>query len=239
MPDLVSSTAMSTGSWPGLGLSDVRSRISEIQRRIGVQAAMGQVAPATGPTGAAGTAGTAGTAGFQQALQRSMAGAGNGGALDPATVALMEALGTTPVYATKPASLPGVAVSDTMRAAGNGRLPDSMLTPVGQGGHRLAKPAADAFLRLVNAARRDGVSFGVNDSYRSYAEQVSLAERKGIYGQGGWAAVPGTSNHGWGLAVDLELDDQAQAWMRTNAWRYGFFEDVPDEPWHWTYRSGS
>ena len=54
----------------------------------------------------------------------------------------------------------------------------------------------------------------------------------------GWslAATPGKSNHGWGLAVDLELDDRAQAWMRENAHNYGFVEDVAREPWHWGYR---
>ncbi len=24
--------------------------------------------------------------------------------------------------------------------------------------------------------------------------------------------------------------------MRENGWRNGFVEDVPREPWHWTYR---
>jgi LAS superfamily LD-carboxypeptidase LdcB len=38
------------------------------------------------------------------------------------------------------------------------------------------------------------------------------------------------------MAVDLDLDDSAQAWMRENAWRYGFVEDTPREPWHWGYR---
>jgi LAS superfamily LD-carboxypeptidase LdcB len=124
-----------------------------------------------------------------------------------------------------------------MRTAGNGRLPDSMLVPIGQGGHRLSPRAAEAFGQLTAAARRDGIAIGVTSSYRPYDEQVATAERVGLYGQGGWAAVPGTSNHGWGLAVDLDLDERAQAWMRTNAARFGFFEDVPDEPWHWTHRA--
>jgi len=209
-------------------MANVRSRISEIQRRLGVQAAW------SGPTGSTAPAVATDQFSFQQALQR--AKTSSTGSLSPA---LMDALGTTPVYASKPGALPAVAVSDTMRAAGNGRLPDSLLFPIGQGDHRLAKPAADAFIRLMNAARQDGVTIGVTDSYRDYAGQVATANRVGLYGQGGWAAVPGTSNHGWGLAVDLDLDDRAQAWMRDKAWRYGFFEDVADEPWHWTYRAGS
>jgi len=38
------------------------------------------------------------------------------------------------------------------------------------------------------------------------------------------------------MATDLRLDGEALAWMRDNAWQYGFVEDVPREPWHWTYR---
>jgi LAS superfamily LD-carboxypeptidase LdcB len=59
--------------------------------------------------------------------------------------------------------------------------------------------------------------------------------------------VPGTSNHGWGLAVDLcgGIDHYGTAqytWMKANAGRYGFLH--PDwaepgrgreEPWHWEY----
>ena len=85
-------------------------------------------------------------------------------------------------------------------------------------------------------AAAQGVHIGVTDSYRSYDAQVSLAQRKGLYRNGGLAATPGTSNHGWGRALDLDLDAKAQAWLRANAGRYGFVEDVPREPWHWTYR---
>lgn len=224
------------------GLAAVRTRISEIQQKLGIEAVGGpQAANNTGNDL------LAESGDFQQLLMQAQSLGGLSGSNGLSgrsgsggdTSALMSALGTTPVYAAKPAGLPPVTVSATMKAAGNGNLPDSMLVPIGQGGHRLSAPAADAFSRLAAAARRDGVRFGVTSSYRSYAEQVATADEVGLYGQGGWAAVPGTSNHGWGLAVDLDLDARAQAWMRNNAWRYGFFEDVPDEPWHWTYRSAS
>jgi zinc D-Ala-D-Ala carboxypeptidase len=218
--------AMSNVNASAAGISNVRSRINEIQRMLGVQAAL------SGSPGASTLGMNGDQFSFRQALQQ--AGSGTSSAQN---TALMQALGTTPVYASKPAELPPVTVSDAMRAVGNGRLPDAMLTPIGQGDHKLAKPAADAFTRLMNAARRDGVSIGVTDSYRDYAGQVAVADKVGLYGQGGLGAVPGTSNHGWGLAVDLDLDAKAQGWMRDNGWRYGFFEDVAGEPWHWTYRS--
>ena len=114
-------------------------------------------------------------------------------------------------------------------------MPAEALAPIGDGGHRLAAPAAAAFDRLQAAARRDGVAIGVTDSYRSFDAQVDVARRKGLYSQGGLAAQPGTSQHGWGLAVDLDLDSRAQAWMRANGARFGFVEDTPREPWHWAF----
>ncbi|EYR62363.1 peptidase M15 [Actinotalea ferrariae CF5-4] len=124
-----------------------------------------------------------------------------------------------------------------LRVHGNGKVPAAALSTVaGADGHRLWAPAARSLEALRAAAARDGVSIGVTDSYRPYDVQVDLVRRKGLYSQGGLAAVPGTSNHGWGIAVDLDLDARAQAWMRTHGERYGFVEDVPREPWHWTYR---
>jgi D-alanyl-D-alanine carboxypeptidase len=92
---------------------------------------------------------------------------------------------------------------------------------------------------MAAAARAAGVTIGVNDSYRDLPGQEQMAREKGIYGRGGVAAVPGTSNHGWGLALDLDLDGKAQQWLRDNGARFGFVEDVAGEPWHWTYRPGA
>ena len=121
---------------------------------------------------------------------------------------------------------------------GNGQVPAGALQSIG-GEHRLYAPAAKAFTRMAADAKAQGVTIGVNESYRSLAEQQRLANELGLYSQGGKAAAPGTSNHGWGLALDLQLDGKAQQWMRDNSHRYGFVEDVAREPWHWTYRPGT
>ncbi len=120
----------------------------------------------------------------------------------------------------------------------NGRLADQDLAPIGIGSHRLAPAAAEAFRRMREAAAAEGVDIGVTGGYRDFAGQVDLARRKGLYSNGGLAAVPGTSQHGWGLAVDVDVDANGQAWLRANASRFGFFEDVPREPWHWEYMHG-
>ena len=55
------------------------------------------------------------------------------------------------------------------------------------------------------------------------------------------AAQPGTSNHGWGLAVDCPFAD-AQAWLMRNGHRYGWSHDEGarvGEPWHFRYVGAS
>ncbi|MFT3709857.1 MAG: D-alanyl-D-alanine carboxypeptidase family protein [Archangium sp.] len=124
----------------------------------------------------------------------------------------------------------------------NGRIPRNALTDVG-GGHRMYGEAARQYTAMRDAARRAGVNIRLTDSYRSYDAQVDVARRKGIYGvrqpngRLGLAARPGTSNHGLGRAVDVNLGASpgASAWLRANASRFGF-HTIPREPWHWEYR---
>jgi D-alanyl-D-alanine carboxypeptidase len=124
-----------------------------------------------------------------------------------------------------------------LAAYGNGHIPAAALEPVGQGGHRLSAPAARAWKACVEAARADGIDLTITDSYRTYDQQVDLVQRKGLYSNGGFGATPGSSNHGWGLAVDADVTSpQTLNWLRANAWQFGFVEAVPREPWHWEFR---
>ncbi|WP_460447589.1 M15 family metallopeptidase, partial [Angustibacter aerolatus] len=128
----------------------------------------------------------------------------------------------------------------------NGQIPASQLQPLAgtHGAHRLQAPAATAFDAMSRAYRAQfGAPIAITDSYRSLPQQVELKQRKGE-----WAATPGTSEHGWGLAVDLgggvECFGSAQhRWMQQHAPGFGFVH--PDwareggskpEPWHWEYR---
>lgn len=116
---------------------------------------------------------------------------------------------------------------------GNGRLPTDALTRIGIGGHRLWGQAAVTWMQMMRDAAAQGVSLFITDSYRTYDQQVDLARRKGLTSQGGLAAVPGTSKHGWGLAVDA--DTPTINWLRANGARYGWRNTVSFEPWHWEY----
>ncbi len=131
-----------------------------------------------------------------------------------------------------------------LAAYGNGRIPATALEPVGTTGHKLWAPAAESLTRLIADAKRDGVTIGITDSYRSYDEQVAA-----FAGKPRLAAVPGTSNHGWGLAVDLcggvdTAGTPQWTWMQANAGRFGFVNPPwarpggeKPEPWHWEYGS--
>jgi hypothetical protein len=205
------------------GIAAVTARIGEIQ---------GLVASLAPPRVAAAQAGpAAGRADFATTLEQARTGLALGG---PASAA---GPGPTAGAASLARTADGVPVE--LAAYGNGKVPATALTPLGTGDHRLWAPAAESFRALEQAAARDGVTIKVTDSYRSYESQVDVARRKGLYSEGGLAAKPGTSDHGWGLSVDLSLDGKALSWMRTNAARFGFAEDVPREPWHWTYTAGA
>jgi len=168
---------------------------------------------------------------------------------DVRTTGSSDAFGTVLAQAVAGSSVGGVSsaaptagtttdnVPDDLARYGNGHIPADALQEVGTTGKRLWAPAATAMDRMTAAAARDGVTIGITDAYRSYDAQVDVAQRKGLYSQGGLAAKPGTSEHGWGVAVDLKLDSSAQTWMRTNADRFGFVAATPREPWHWAYRT--
>jgi LAS superfamily LD-carboxypeptidase LdcB len=133
-------------------------------------------------------------------------------------------------------SLNGKGIPTDLEAYGNGKIPASALEQVGTTRHKLWGPAAEALTRMMSDAEKDGVHIGITDSYRPYTEQVDLARRKGLYSQGGLAAKPGTSEHGWGMAADLDLNAKALAWVRENGAKYGYFNTASRESWHWGFK---
>ncbi|WP_380169272.1 D-alanyl-D-alanine carboxypeptidase family protein [Jannaschia sp. R86511] len=216
------------------GLAAVTARVQQIQGLVqSMQAPVRSTAVAT--TGAAGTALTSSATATGDGLGAPATGVptATSTAFDAALSRARTTTGGAGAAGTAKVDADGVPVD--LKRYGNGTIPSDALTEVGVGRHKLWQPAAEGFKDLLAAAKRAGVTVGVTDSYRSYEAQVDVARRKGLYKDGGLAAVPGTSNHGWGLSVDLDLNGKAQAWMRENADRFGFVEDVPREPWHWTF----
>ena len=203
------------------GVSAVLARIGEIESRLA------SLAPPT-----------AGGVSFGQQLRAAAATAPAASSPVPAAAPEQPSAAwnrSTGLAGSRPtARLDGDGVPVELAAYGNGKVPATALRSIG-GGHRLWAPAAEAFTAMEAAAARDGVRLGVTDSYRSYEAQVDVAARKGLYSQGGLAARPGTSDHGWGRSLDLDLDGAALRWMRAHGREHGFVEDTPRESWHWTF----
>ena len=135
--------------------------------------------------------------------------------------------------------LNSAGVPTSLAGYGNGRIPESSLAPLTGSSERMWAPAAVHLNELMADAKKAGVSISVTDGYRSYDDQVAIAKEKGLYTQGGLAAAPGTSEHGWGLAADLALNATSQAWMKQHAKEYGFVDNVPRESWHWEFAPAS
>jgi D-alanyl-D-alanine carboxypeptidase len=144
------------------------------------------------------------------------------------------------------AVLPGCDGVVHDRRMANGGVPAADLCTLWDGKHRLRSDAAVA-LAKVNLAyhARFGHDMCISDAYRTLAQQYAVKAARG-----GFAATPGTSEHGWGLAVDL-CDGVSSGrttywWLRNNAPAYGW--DNPDwaraggsgphENWHWEYLPG-
>ena len=145
----------------------------------------------------------------------------------------------------------------------NGRLPDSALTPVTPT-CRVANDVADPLRRLMYTAWQDGAAVLPEESsftaplpgppriescYRSYEMQEWWRNFYCFFGNCDLAAVPGTSIHGWGRAVDFE-DNGAELtfgaagyrWLQARAAAFGFVHPAWAEPgqpgaeaWHWEY----
>lgn len=122
---------------------------------------------------------------------------------------------------------------------------------------------------MMSAMRADGLSPLICSSYRTnelqqtlYNNEISLYLAKGYTQKAAeaearkWVAVPGTSEHQTGLAVDIvdvnyqildekQEDTPVQQWLIANAYRYGFILRYPNnkskiagiyyEPWHYRY----
>lgn len=147
----------------------------------------------------------------------------------------------------------------------NGRLPASQLATIPGTTQRVRADLAAQTAALRQAfAHRFGKPLTITDSYRPYEVQERIfrqryttAGHQGVndvrWWNGAWwyrrpgtaaAAVPGTSNHGWGTALDFGSrvnvgGSTEQKWMAVNAPRFGWrwpawARSSPTyEPWHY------
>lgn len=136
-------------------------------------------------------------------------------------------------------------------------------------GHRVDSRCYEAYMEMINACKAAGYSPVNCSSYRAQETQQSLYDNKvqrlissGMSEEEAKTeaakavAIPGTSEHQLGLAVDLvdanmqdltsaQESTETQKWLMANSWRYGFIHRYPNgktditgiiyEPWHYRY----
>ena len=117
---------------------------------------------------------------------------------------------------------------------------------------------------MFDDARNAGVYPFVREGYRTAEEQQQILDDKiAAYRSEGytkhmaeetameWVALPGTSEHQLGIAVDINADtskcsrDDVYNWLLENSYKYGFIQRYPsgktsitgvaNEPWHYRY----
>lgn len=124
--------------------------------------------------------------------------------------------------------------------------------------HDVDRLCYNALMQMLADLTGAGIDYTFNSAYRTIVEQTTILEyrtrehmktynldfkaaRDKAYET---VAVPGTSEHHLGLAVDL-LGDEAVAWLSEHCWDYGFIiryteekepiTGIVDEPWHFRY----
>lgn len=124
--------------------------------------------------------------------------------------------------------------------------------------HDVDERCYDALVQMLEDCTNAGISYNFNSAYRSIKEQTEILELRTAEHMQTYdlsyeearkkaletVALPGTSEHHLGLAVDL-LGQEAIAWFQEHCWDYGFIlrytadkypiTGIIDEPWHFRY----
>lgn len=142
------------------------------------------------------------------------------------------------------------------------------LTEISQG-YQVDDRIASDLQQMLDDGAAQGLSMYVTSAYRSYDQQIetfnasmqnrleqNMTPLEAYQETSTSVALPGTSEHATGLAVDIistsygELDDRQgdtaeQKWLMEHCWEYGFILRYPPEksditgiiyePWHYRY----
>lgn len=131
-------------------------------------------------------------------------------------------------------------------------------------GERVDKRIYPDLQEMFDAAEEEGIYMIVAEGYRTQEDQQELMDEKveeyqekvlvkfvAKWFAEKWVAVPGTSEHQLGIAVDINADgilsagSEVYAWLAEHAHEYGFIQRYPEdkteitgisyEPWHYRY----
>ena len=123
---------------------------------------------------------------------------------------------------------------------------------------QLRKPCYDAFIKMFDAAYKDGISIYITSAYRSHDTQINIynnyLSKDRQENVDSYSSRPGFSDHQTGLACDILssgfnfesfVSSRACGWLEENAYKYGFILRFPKdktdltgyvyESWHYRY----
>ena len=156
-----------------------------------------------------------------------------------------------------------VKLCSCLKGVKPGELPAKLLRGI-EGKGKLHDCAADAYEAMDAAANAAGIDLSPTsqaDTYRSLETQeygfyqrytdtpkpALMKQKPRIYKGKAWylkkgmapMAVPGTSNHNLGIAIDIkDASGNRLAWLLANEHLYGFSHELDSEPWHIRYVAG-
>ncbi|MDB9311850.1 D-alanyl-D-alanine carboxypeptidase family protein [Spirulina sp. CS-785/01] len=158
---------------------------------------------------------------------------------------------------------PAETVENVLGHLPYGEAEEGELVPITADGRiRLRDAAAEEYLAMVDAARRDGIRLATLSGYRTVTEQeylffeVKEQRNQEASQRAEVSAPPGYSEHHTGYAVDIGdatvpsthltiafEKTAAFRWLQNNAARFSFELSFPRdnpqgiqyEPWHWRY----
>lgn len=125
----------------------------------------------------------------------------------------------------------------------------------------MRKEAGEALAEMFNGAKSEGMILYASSGYRSYERQSAVFDQEvanvGEEQAEQAVAIPGSSEHQSGLAMDITSEgqnfllteefgeDKEGKWLMDNAYKYGFILRYPKdkvditqyeyEPWHYRY----
>ena len=124
-------------------------------------------------------------------------------------------------------------------------VPETDLCTLWDGHTQIRGDAATALAEFNRAyVARFGADMCLVSGYRTLAQQRAVKASRGSF-----AATPGKSNHGWGLAVDfcsVLTSGERWTWLNANAPTFGWENPSwalptgsgPHEKWHWEFTKG-
>lgn len=133
-----------------------------------------------------------------------------------------------------------------------------------ENGERVDSRIVSALNDMFEAAEKEDIYMVVASGYRTGEEQQSMLDEKveeykeKVFWEPvakrmakKWVAIPGTSEHQLGIAVDINADavnssgTEVYEWLAKHAYEYGFVQRYPSdkaditginyEPWHYRY----